>query len=72
MATKKRVKGSTNAGRIVGMIRANGGWLFSVQMFSASGPEYPIVCMLSSIDQLKGSVRKKAERWQRFVESKAA
>lgn len=72
MATNKRVKGATNAGRIVGMVRMGGEWLFSVQVFSTSRPEQPIVCMLSTVDQLKGSVKKKAERWQRFMCEKAA
>lgn len=62
MATKLR-KGATNAGRVLAMTRANGEWIFIVQVFSTSGGDEPIVCQHKRLDELKGTPRKKAERW---------
>jgi hypothetical protein len=67
MDTTKKRKGATNRGRIVGVVRANGGWLFVVQSFSTHAEEVPILCQLMAAEQLKGQVRKKAERWTRYL-----
>lgn len=64
----KKNKGATNAGRIVGVVRANGGWLFVVQAFSTHAEEIPILCELVEAGQLKGQIRKKAERWAAYLD----
>jgi hypothetical protein len=56
-------KGATFRGRLLGLQRSNGGWLAVVQAFSTSAGQDPIVTALQPIDALKGSARRKADRW---------
>lgn len=66
---QKKDQGATTRGRIVGVIRANDSWMFVVQAFSTASAEEPIYCRLLTAEQLKGSVRKKADRWASYLDN---
>lgn len=65
MAARKRGSGR---GRIVAVIRANRSWMFVVQSFDTNNERDPVLSQLATVDQLKGSVRKKAERWAAYLD----
>jgi hypothetical protein len=54
-------------GKIVGVMRANGGWLFAVQAFSTSSKAVPVLVELRNAADLGGSARRKAERWLEYL-----
>ena len=62
MATKL-YKGATNRGRLLGLQRANGTWLAVIQAFSTDRGSQPILTSIRPINELRGSVRLKADRW---------
>ena len=70
MKTKAKSKHATHRGRIVGVLLCNGSWQFIIQAFGTESKETPIVCGLATVDQLKGNVKKKAQRWQDYLEMK--
>ena len=62
-ATKHaRGKVAVNRGKVLSFIHGNGGWLAVVAAFS-SGPDDPVISHLVPIAELKGSARRKADRW---------
>lgn len=65
MATKSK-KGTVSRGTVQGLLRANGGWFAVVSQFT-SPPGLPVISSLVKIDDLKGSHRKKAERWRDWL-----
>jgi hypothetical protein len=64
MAARTRGKGR---GRVVAVIRANGGWMYVVQSFGTNNAQQPILSQLVTKDQLRGNFRKKAERWEAYL-----
>lgn len=56
-------KGGTRAGKVVGIMRSAGNWLFLVQAFGTDKKSAPVYCGFRQLDQLTGSHRRKAERW---------
>lgn len=59
MATRVKAVGQ---GKVLGMMRANGGWLAVVQGF-ANRPGGVVFAELRDPATLKGSPRRKASRW---------
>lgn len=61
---------ATNRGRIVGVTRSSGDWLFIVQAFSTTRKSDPILCEFARADELKGPGRKKADRLLAYLNKK--
>jgi len=61
MATKAK-KGTVQQGTVQGLVRGNGEWLAVVAAFS-SRPGEVVMSRIVRIEELRGSHRKKAERW---------
>lgn len=58
---KQRMK-PTRRGKVLSLMRANGEWLAIVTAFTAKRDE-PVLSMIVPIADLKGSARRKADRW---------
>ena len=63
--TKQRKK-VTMTGKVLSLLRANGGWLAVVQT-SKSAPGEVVISRLMPIAELKGSARRKADRWVEYL-----
>ena len=57
-------KSVTARGRVLSLLRANGEWLAVVAVFSSKRDE-PVLSQIVPIANLKGSARRKADRWAR-------
>ena len=68
MSTPKSNRGKVTAsrGKVLSFINANGGWMAVVALCS-SGPHDPVLSYLVPIAELKGSARRKADRWAEFL-----
>lgn len=66
MATKSR-KGTVHAGTLQSVIRSGDEWLAVVVRLTA-GPGVPVWSSIVPIGQLKGSARKKADRWLEYLQ----
>jgi len=65
--TKRRQpKVTTARGKVLSFIRANGAWLAVVSSFTAD-PRVPVLSHLVPIEDLKGSARRKADRWVEYL-----
>ena len=62
----KQRKKVTGSGKVLSFVHANGGWLAVVASFS-SGPTDPVISHLVPIAELKGSARRKADRWVEYL-----
>lgn len=60
---KKVYKGATKRGRLLGFTLSGGKWLAVVQAFSTDRSSDPILTRFMPVDELKGSARRKADRW---------
>ncbi|UJJ58239.1 hypothetical protein [Rhodanobacter denitrificans] len=60
---KQRMK-PTRRGKVLSLMRANGEWLAIVAAFTSKRDE-PVVSLIVPIAHLKGSARRKADRWVR-------
>ena len=58
---KQRMK-PTRRGKVLSLMRANGEWLAIVAAFTSKRDE-PVLSMIVPITDLKGSARRKADRW---------
>lgn len=54
----------TMGGKVLSLLRANGEWLAIVAVFTAKRDE-PVLSKIVPIADLKGSARRKADRWVR-------
>ena len=63
--TKQRRK-VTMTGKVLSLLRANGGWLAVVQA-SKSAPGLVVISRLVPVAELKGSARRKADRWVEYL-----
>ncbi len=68
MAKKGAANRSTGYGKLLTVIRSNGAWVGVVQAFS-SRPVDPVISMLVPISELKGSARRKADRWLSWLDA---
>ena len=60
---RRRPKVTTARGKVLSFIRANGEWMAVVTSFRTPSKATPVLSQLVSISELKGSARRKAERW---------
>lgn len=60
---KRVYKGATNRGRLLGLTRSGGEWLAVVQAFSTDRGSDPILTSFMPVSGLKGSAKRKADRW---------
>ena len=51
-----------HSGKVLSLLRANGEWMAVVVSFSAP-PRQPVLSHLIRVAELKGSARRKADRW---------
>jgi hypothetical protein len=57
---------STARGKVLSFIRANGEWMAVVASFS-NEPNSPVLSHLVRVVELKGSARRKADRWVEYL-----
>lgn len=60
----KRRNKVTRAGKVLSLVRANGEWIAIVASFTSNRDE-PVLSKIVRIADLRGSARRKAERWAR-------
>lgn len=68
-ATKEKKVHAKKGGhgrRVVGMIGVGGEWRYVVQDIVTESEQQPILCGLYTLEELGGSLRKKAERWGNY------
>lgn len=56
----------TMGGKVLSLMRSNGEWLAVVQALR-SKPGDPVLSRIVPITELKGSARRKADRWVRWL-----
>lgn len=66
MATKSVAKGTTGSGKVLSFIRTNGEWMAVVSSFRSKASQ-PILSQLVSVSELKGSAKRKADRWLEWL-----
>jgi hypothetical protein len=63
---RRRRKVITTRGKVLSFIRANNDWMAIVVEFDAE-PDQPVLSQIVPIAELKGSARRKADRWMRWL-----
>lgn len=63
---KQRMK-PTRRGKVLSLVPANGEWMAIVAAFTSKRDE-PVVSLIVPIADLKGSARRKADRWVKEME----
>ena len=56
----------TMTGKVLSLLRANGEWL-AVMQASKSAPGEVVISRLVPVAELKGSARRKADRWVEYL-----
>jgi hypothetical protein len=64
---RRRPKVTTARGKVLSFIRANGSWMAVVASFHTSSKTTPVLSQLVPITELKGSARRKADRWLEYL-----
>lgn len=64
--TTKSPKGTVHQGTVQGLVHVSGGWLAVVAAFT-SKPGQAVISELVPITDLRGSHRRKAERWREYL-----
>jgi len=67
ISKRSRPKVTTARGKVLSFIRANGGWMAVVTSFSSCSKTTPVLSHLVPITELKGSARRKADRWLEYL-----
>ncbi|WP_139350555.1 hypothetical protein [Rhodanobacter sp. B04] len=63
---RRRPKGTIASGKVLSFIRANGEWLALVVLHT-SERNLPVLSRIVPISDLKGSARRKADRWLEYL-----
>lgn len=63
---RKQRNNVTRSGKVLSLLRANGEWLAVVQALCSS-PGEPVLSKIVPISELKGSARRKADRWVEYL-----
>lgn len=62
MASKSVAKGTTGQGKLLSFFRSGGEWMAVVSAYQ-SRPKDPVLSRIVPVAELKGSARRKADRW---------